>query len=237
MAAEWSEIDTTKASGVAVRPAATVALLRDTPTGLEVLMVRRAATLEFHGGAWVFPGGRIDDADRAAGDDDVVAARRAAARETLEEAGVVVSPDEFVHIANWTTPEFMPKRFATWFFAAAVGEHADARADGVESDDLAWWKPGDALAARDRREIDLGPPQYVTCCQLARFATVADALTTMESEGPFDFRPRFVDDARGAVCTYEGDVAYDAPELVDAEGPHHRLVMPRAAEWRYVRSD
>ena len=46
-----------------LRPAATVLLLRDTPQGLEVLMTRRSMTASFAPGAYVFPGGGIDDLD------------------------------------------------------------------------------------------------------------------------------------------------------------------------------
>jgi recombination protein RecT len=47
-----------------VRPAATVLLLRDTSAGLEVLMTRRSPTASFAPGAYVFPGGGIDDSDQ-----------------------------------------------------------------------------------------------------------------------------------------------------------------------------
>src|SRR5215510_3856119 len=122
-----------KPSGAEVRPAATACILRDTDDGLEVLMVRRATKLDFHGGAWVFPGGRIDEGDYRETDDDLVsAARRAAARETLEEAGLAVEVDSMVHVSNWTTPEISPKRFATWFFAVGAGDdHDNVAADGV----------------------------------------------------------------------------------------------------------
>lgn len=51
------------------RPAATVVLLRPGPTGdLEVLLTRRKESLAFFGGAYVFPGGRIDSADLLAAD-------------------------------------------------------------------------------------------------------------------------------------------------------------------------
>lgn len=76
-------------------PAATLIVLRDRPCGIEVLMVERAATLAFAGGALVFPGGRIDPADHAlaaaiGGDADDMAARVAAIRETIEEAGLAI---------------------------------------------------------------------------------------------------------------------------------------------------
>ena len=49
-----------RASGAGAVPAATVVLIRDGRDGLEVLLARRSSQLAFHGGAWVFPGGRID---------------------------------------------------------------------------------------------------------------------------------------------------------------------------------
>jgi 8-oxo-dGTP pyrophosphatase MutT (NUDIX family) len=45
------------------RPAATVVLLRDADEGLEVLMIRRHAQSDVLGGAYVFPGGKLDPAD------------------------------------------------------------------------------------------------------------------------------------------------------------------------------
>src|SRR5690606_9484735 len=74
-------------SPAAASPAATVILVRERPaSGLEVLLVQRAAQLSFHGGAWVFPGGRVEGAELALGD-ELGAARLAARRETFEEAG------------------------------------------------------------------------------------------------------------------------------------------------------
>lgn len=74
-------------------PAATLILVRETGAGApELLMVERAAGMVFAAGAWVFPGGRIDDEDRrlagelGAGGDG--AARIAAIRETLEETAI-----------------------------------------------------------------------------------------------------------------------------------------------------
>jgi 8-oxo-dGTP pyrophosphatase MutT (NUDIX family) len=89
--------------GITTVPAATVVIFRhgaaDAP---EVLMVQRAKEMRFAGGAAVFPGGRIDAADRdlalaraAPGGlegialDDA-AARIAAIRETLEETGLAI---------------------------------------------------------------------------------------------------------------------------------------------------
>lgn len=91
------------------RPASTVVVLRDSPAGPQAFMVRRHEGNAFMGGAHVFPGGRVDPADRAADPswcDGLDAAERqmpavsavearayhvAAARELFEEAGVLLA--------------------------------------------------------------------------------------------------------------------------------------------------
>jgi 8-oxo-dGTP pyrophosphatase MutT (NUDIX family) len=49
------------------RPAATVMLVRDSADGPEVLLLRRHGRSGFAAGAWVFPGGVVDEADRDLG--------------------------------------------------------------------------------------------------------------------------------------------------------------------------
>jgi len=83
--------------------AATVVLMRETGGCLELLLVERAAATAFAGGAMVFPGGRVDPGDHAVAADAALAigaagldptdaaARVTAARETFEEADVLLS--------------------------------------------------------------------------------------------------------------------------------------------------
>ncbi len=221
-------------SGVEVRTAATVAVLRDGATGLEVLMGRRSSKMNFHGGAWVFPGGRVDDADWAGVADEFEAAKVAAAREAHEETGVLVHADSLVHVSNWTTPDIAPKRFATWFFAGPLGEGSgEAVADGVESDALRWFEPEEALAARADGEIDLAPPQFVTLVSLARFGDVCAALEGFAVEPSIDFQPKIHFGDGFGIAIYAGDVAYEDQSLLDLPSPRHRLVMPREGTWLY----
>ena len=44
--------------------AATVVVARDTDDGVEVLMLKKNSKIYF-GGMWVFPGGKVDEEDRA----------------------------------------------------------------------------------------------------------------------------------------------------------------------------
>jgi 8-oxo-dGTP pyrophosphatase MutT (NUDIX family) len=71
-------------------PAATLILVREHAGGPpELLMVERAVGMAFAAGALVFPGGRIDDADRKLGQElGSDAAAIAAIRETVEETAI-----------------------------------------------------------------------------------------------------------------------------------------------------
>jgi 8-oxo-dGTP pyrophosphatase MutT (NUDIX family) len=222
-------------SSVEAAPAATVVLLRDGGAGLEVLLTRRSSRLAFHGGAWVFPGGRIDPEDYGDEPHDIDrAARRAAVREAKEEAGVDVDGDALVHLSNWTTPEISPKRFATWFFVGPVAG-GTAVADGAETEALQWFRPQEALEAHVAGEIELAPPQYVTLLELCAYATVADALAAIDRAEALEFTPRFhFLEGDGAICVYSEDVAYHDLGRLDAPGPRHRLTMD-AGGWEYVR--
>ena len=75
-------------------PAATLILVRERVSGPpELLMVERAEGMAFAAGAWVFPGGRIDEADEQAGRGlglEDGGARVAAIREALEETAIPV---------------------------------------------------------------------------------------------------------------------------------------------------
>ena len=72
-------------------PAATVILVRDRPGRCDVLMVERAGGMAFAAGAMVFPGGRIDEADRIyAKRLGVEPALVAAVREAVEETAIPI---------------------------------------------------------------------------------------------------------------------------------------------------
>jgi 8-oxo-dGTP pyrophosphatase MutT (NUDIX family) len=76
----------------APRPASTIILLRDGAAGLEVFMVVRHHEIDFASGALVFPGGRMEEADRelaaSVPADPLAALKIAAIREAFEECGL-----------------------------------------------------------------------------------------------------------------------------------------------------
>lgn len=214
------------------RPSASVVLIRDGAAGLEVLLVQRHQAIAFHGGAWVFPGGRVDAADGSE-DNDELLARRAAVREVAEETGLQIEADDLVPFAHWTTPVELPKRFATWFFLIAVSDDQVVSVDGEEIVASRWEQPEQALKARVRGEIDLPAPTYVTLLGLGEFEHCAAALAAFEVADVVRFVPRLVK-VPGARCTvYAEDAAYETLDA-DTPGARHRLVMGKQ-EWQYLR--
>jgi 8-oxo-dGTP pyrophosphatase MutT (NUDIX family) len=213
------------------RPSASVVVVRDGTTSLEILLLRRHDDIAFHGGAWVFPGGRVDAAD---GSDDLLEiAKRAAMREAHEEAGLHVSADAMLPFAHWTTPIEMPKRFATWFFAAVLTEHADVQVDGTEIVGHRWITPADALALQAAGELELPAPTFVTLTRFKAMASTAELMAELRATAPEHFVPRLVKIANGRCTLYSEDAGYESVNF-DAPGARHRLVM-QGNEWRYIR--
>ena len=216
-------------------PAATVILLRDRASGLETLMLRRNARLEFVGGMWVFPGGRVDAADRRPDEaaEDLAPARRAAVREAHEEAGLVLQPDALLPYSHWCPPASTPKRFSTWFFVAEAPRGA-VEVDGGEIHEHRWLQPGEVLRERDRGALKLAPPTWVTLWELARHRTTATALEATAHRRPESYTTRMAQSPAGHVALWHGDAGYDSGDP-SAPGPRHRLTMADAG-WHFERS-
>ncbi len=168
------------------RPAATVVLVRP---GRQVLLIQRNREMSFFGGAFAFPGGRVDATDvgtPAAGNpwqghQAPVAGqaltpnmallhgayRRAAVREVAEETGIALAAEALVPWARWITPEVEPKRYDTLFFLAPVPDDTVVTIDGGETVAHRWLTPEAALAACAAGELLLPPPTQVTLAELA----------------------------------------------------------------------
>ena len=206
-------------------PAATVVVLRDGPGGLESLMLRKNSRLAF-GGMWVFPGGRIDDADYDGTGNLIAAARNAAAREAGEEAAIVLDPADLVHFSYWIPPPIAPKRFATWFFAAEAPS-TEVSIDDGEIVRHEWMTPPEALRRRDAGEIELIAPTWVTLHTIGRFSTVAGALEGLGRRRSRRYETRIGRGEHGPVSLWLGDAGYETADP-SVPGPRHRLeITPR----------
>jgi 8-oxo-dGTP pyrophosphatase MutT (NUDIX family) len=110
----------------------------------------------------------------------------------LRRLGLMLRADLLTPWARWITPEASPRRFDTWFFAAALppgqtaalaapAEQADragreVRADPGESDAGTWLSPAAALESARAGQITLLPPTAVTLGELAAHQTVTGIL-------------------------------------------------------------
>jgi 8-oxo-dGTP pyrophosphatase MutT (NUDIX family) len=106
--------------------------------------------------------------------------------ELLSRRGLLLRADLLTPWARWITPEVSPRRFDTWFFAAALppGQAAalaavagsDAGAVPGESDSGTWLRPAAALEAARGGQITLLPPTAVTLAELEAHQDVAGIL-------------------------------------------------------------
>jgi len=202
------------------RPAATVIVARpagEDVGGLEVLLLERSQVGAF-AGMWVFPGGRVDDAD--AGDDELSRAKSAAVREAREEVGVEVDPATLITLSHWTPPAIAPKRFTTWFFVAPwAGD--EVRIDQHEIVDSRWITPADALTAG----LPLAPPTHVSLATLAAVESFValEALIAERGVERFLTVPARLDGAM--VLLWEPDAGYATADPT-VPGARHRMTIP-----------
>ncbi|MBI1170570.1 NUDIX domain-containing protein [bacterium] len=159
-------------SEAAVRPAASVVLVRQGPEGARVLMGQRGAGAVFMPSKYVFPGGRLDTGDAAdiAGLSAICHARLGqrlppgapgpaalvgcARRELREETGLILLPEAPLRfIFRAITPAGAPRRFDARFFlvdaSSVQGDLDDFSAAEDELSHLHW------VALADSRHLDL----------------------------------------------------------------------------------
>ena len=215
--------------------AATVVLLRDGVDGLEALMIERPDRGSF-AGAWVFPGGKLEEADRGGVDEPEHAiARRAGVRETHEETGLVLDPDALVTLSCWDPPPGLALRIRTWFFLApaAAGVLALSPDEAVAAE---WVRPADAIARHGRGEFTLYPPTWVTLHGLADHADSASVLGAARLGGVQHFETVARRGGEGPVLLWQGDDEWDPDAAAAASGSRHRLEIGDLP-WRYQRTD
>ena len=219
----------------ATRKAATAVLVRERDQQLQTLLLKRSGRGSF-GNMWVFPGGAIEDIDRNHTTDPVAQARAAAARETAEEAGLIIAADTLTCFAHWTPPAQIPSRYLTWFFIAPLAAGTDdILVDNVEVTDHCWITPAQALEQHWAGELAMAPPTVVTLTELAEQATSSAAVAFYRRRGMASYRPKMLPVAEGEfVCLYEEDSGYvDADR--HADGSRHRRSISRG-RCRYYRS-
>lgn len=247
---------TARDADVGLPVAATVVLVRDGDDSPEVLLIERPDRGSF-AGAWVFPGGKLEDADRDRDDEtEEEVARRAGVRETREETGIIVDTAALVTLSVWNPPPGVALRIRTWFFVTpAAPALASDPAGGLmlsadEAVSAAWMRPADAIARHGRGELTLYPPTWVTLHALSEHADAASILDTARLAGVQQFETVARTGGAGPVLLWQDDAEYATDAGAAAAGSSARSAsVPRssvasarhrleigALPWVYTRS-
>lgn len=96
--------------------------------------------------------------------------------EWLNSAGFVLSTDDLVYFAHWTTPEGLPKRFSTHFFFKAMEEVHEIVPDNREIVGHEWLHPADAIERARNGSIHLMEPTLINLEMLAEFTSPQEAM-------------------------------------------------------------
>jgi 8-oxo-dGTP pyrophosphatase MutT (NUDIX family) len=164
-------------------------------------MVRRAGDASFMPGAWVFPGGVIEDGEDPAA---------CAARELGEEAGIALDEEaEILAWSRWITPEVVPVRFDTHFVVALAPPHSPPRPDGVEIAEASWLEPQSALTAGRAGEMELVFPTVKNLETLLPYAGADEVLEAARERVVEPILPRVIGTRDDYRIVLPGDPGYE----------------------------
>jgi 8-oxo-dGTP pyrophosphatase MutT (NUDIX family) len=133
------------------------------------------------------PGEPAPDRETLAEDQHALLTGSLTLGELLRRRHLILRADLLVPWTRWITPEVSPRRFDTWFFAAALppGQLAALTAASAgESDSVTWWRPADALEAARAGTITVLPPTAVTLAELMAYPDVTGILAAHRAVTP-----------------------------------------------------
>lgn len=131
----------------------------------------------------------------------------------LRQSGLRLRPGAMAYFARWVTPEPLPKRYDTRFYAAAMSLGQEAVAAPGEVESLEWITPRRALERADTNEAYTLPPTRAALSAISMYPDVASALIGLASER---------------------DLTPILPQIVSGTGPSPeiRVVLPGEAGYR-----
>jgi len=185
------------ASEIVPRDSASTIVLREGPRGHEVLLGVRSRRSRFMPGHWAFPGGVMEQQDRAA---EPGAFARCAVRELAEETDLVVVPESLLEAGLRTTPPMFPVRFHTAFFVVVIEAGSpDPVPRGDEIERLLFERPGRVLARWVDGDWAVPPPvlsllRALDACIDEPIEQIAETLSTVNAQEQRAPRIEFVPD-------------------------------------------
>lgn len=134
--------------------------------------------------------------DRAA-----LEARELALTDFLDRRGLVLRTDLLAPFRAWLTPEFEPRRYRTWFFAAVLPQGQRTRDVSSESDRVAWLPAMRAVEEVEAERVAMLPPTYQSCLEVGQYAGPDEVLAAGAQRRLEVFTPQLLEDGDGATMT------------------------------------
>jgi 8-oxo-dGTP pyrophosphatase MutT (NUDIX family) len=128
-------------------------------------------------------------------------------REIVESEDLELAADLLAAHGHWITPEPVPRRFDTLFFAALTPPGQEASHDGIESTDHVWIRPEDAVAQAKRGERRIIFPTRCNLESLCGFETAEAALQASLARPVVPVLPKVVGGKRVEI---RGDAGYQS---------------------------
>ena len=148
------------------------------------------------------------EADRVA-----LETRELAFTDFLDRRGLVLRTDLLAAWSGWLTPVFEPRRYRTWFFAAALPSGQVTRDVSTESASVTWLGALDAAAAVDAGQLLMLPPTYLTCLEVGLHSSPREVLEAAAARGPVEM---FTPEVEGSGDTATLSVPDRLRALVEA---------------------
>ncbi|MFC7359139.1 NUDIX hydrolase [Nocardioides astragali] len=119
----------------------------------------------------------------------------------LENRALVLRTDLLGAWSGWLTPVFEPRRYRTWFFVARMPEGQVTRDVSSESSSVTWAGALDAVEQVERGDINMLPPTWLTCLDIAQYADPDAVLDEAHRRRVEMFMPEVVSDGEDFILS------------------------------------
>jgi hypothetical protein len=132
----------------------------------------------------------------------------------MKSEGLFLDLRGLAYVAHWVTPVGPPRRYDTRFFVALAPSGQVAAHDAGETVADRWVRPVDALAQRERGELDMILPTIRNLQAIASFSDVADVLAYANALTSIPLvEPRMVITDGNVKILIQGDDGYEEFDL------------------------
>lgn len=128
--------------------------------------------------------------------------------ERVRRQDLQISLDALTVFARWITPTMMPKRFDTFFYAAAAPIDQVASCDGHEAVDAEWIAPAEALRLAESGERTVIFPTRMNLRLLAEARGATDAIARASARPLVTVQPELVERDGRRLLTIPTDAGY-----------------------------